>query len=130
MSGRPSALPLQAYYAATVLFLAADLAFGFTARAAFFADAPVLRGGWYLLCLGCFGLTAWRPQWAAAVAALESAASLSLLILTTALRVVIVTDDMIEAGRVPVTGMEIVNFLLSGGVGWYALQQSLNALRR
>lgn len=130
MSGRPSALPLQAYYAATVLFLAADLAFGFTARAAFFADSPVLRGGWYLLCAACFGLIAWRPQWAAAVATLESAAALALLILTTALRVVIVTDDMVEAGRVPVTGMEIVNFLLCGCVGWYALQQSLNALRR
>lgn len=123
-------LPLKAYYAATVLFFGADLAFGFTARAAFFESAPLLRGGWYLLCVACFALIVWRPSWAAVIAALESVAALSLLIITTALRVIIVTDDMIESGRVPVSTMELLNFLISGSVGWYAMQQNLQGLSR
>lgn len=128
MPRAPGTLPLAVYYAATLGFLAADLGFGFTARAAFFGDSVTLRLGWYALCCACFAVVVWKPLWAAVVALLESVASLSLLILTTALRVVIVTDDMIETGRGAVTAMEMINFLLSGGVGWFALQLNLRRL--
>lgn len=94
----------------------------------FLSDSVELRLGWYALCCACFAVVVWKPRWATLVALVQSAASLSLLIVTTGLRVIVVTDAMIETGRDAVTVMEIVNFLLSGTVGWFALQLNLRRL--
>lgn len=121
---------LQAYYTATAGFVLADWLLGLNLRVSFLDAEPAWRAAWYLLCLACLAAMLWRPAWAPLLTLVESAATLVALILTTGLRVLVVTDAMIETGRGVVTPAELVNFAIAGGAGWFALHSRMQALRR
>ena len=65
----------------------------------------------------------WRPGWSSPIGAAESLVTLSLLIVSTAMRVMIVTDEMIEAGRDFVTVSEILNFAIAGTISYFSLMR-------
>lgn len=109
------------YYAATLLFLAVDFVVGFNIRLSFLEGLPVLRGVYYLVCIICFVLIWKRPAWAALIAVVESTLNVSALILDMGFRVMTLTEAAIEGGRPPVTGEEIINFLIAGSVAYYGL---------
>ena len=54
---------LQAYYAATIVFLMLDYGWGLNVRIAGLQGSPGLRAGYYLAIFACLGLTIWRPAW-------------------------------------------------------------------
>ena len=131
MSAVPNAAPrraLQAYYAATVVFLILDYGLGVNVRVAGLQGLPELKAGYYVVMFACFGLTLWRPAWCAAVGTLESLATLVVLILGIALRSMFVSDRLLETGTGAPGVAEIVNFLLAGSIAWYAWQRGMAQL--
>ncbi len=128
MTPSPSRL-FTLYYAATVVFAVLDWLFGANLRVAFLDDLPAWRIAYYLACGVCF-LVIWRfPQWAVPVAALESLINVVGLILETGLRVMVPSVAMIEQGDGLFTVQELINFLLSGAVGYAAWSYRSRALR-
>ena len=125
----PAETLLLAYYGATVVFMALDYLFGLNVRLTFLDAAPGWRFAYYLLCFLCFGLMLWKPGWRAWVSAGESLLTLSLIILSTALRVIIVSDDMIETGRGYLGVRELVNFVLSSTVVYASYVLAMRAAR-
>ena len=119
---------LQAYYAATIVFLMLDYGAGLNVRIAGLEGLPQLKAGYYLVLFACLGVTLWRPHWATAVGVLESLATMVTLIFSVALR------SMFLAGAEPGTGAgfagvaELVNFLVVGSVAWYTWQRGLSQL--
>lgn len=119
-----------AYYAGTVLFVLLDYLFAFNIRLTFLDQWPGWRALYYLFCFGCFVLIWRHPAWSNAIAAVESLITVSALIVSTALRVLIVTDAMIEEGRGLVTLRELLNFLIAGSAAYVALVMRARAARR
>ena len=120
---------MQAYYAATVLFLLLDYFGGLNVRVAFLADAPGMRAAYYGFCIVCLGVVIWRPAWTAIVTAFESLLTLASLIIATGTRAILVTDGMLEGTEPYVSMAEIVNFLLSGSIAWLAWTRGLARFR-
>lgn len=121
---------LRLYYAATALFLFLDYVIGINIRLAFLDSWPLWRAAYYLFCFLCLVLIVSRPGLDAWVGLVESLISLSLLIVGTASRVIVVSDDMIESGRAPVNVSEIANFALVGTILYIACLDGLRRLRR
>jgi len=119
---------LQLYYAATVAFLVLDAGFGINVRIAALDGFPGARAAYYLVIFCCFGLMLWQPAWSAVIGCIESLATLVMLIVGMALRSMIVTDRMLETGTGLVTAPEVVNFVISGSIAWFAWQRSLRQL--
>ncbi len=119
---------LRLYYAATALFLLLDFVFSINVRVAFLEQWPGWRLFYYGLCFAIFAAIAWRPALAGLLGVAESMVTLIALILTMAVRVMVVTDEMIESASGFVTTQEIVNFLLSGGIAWFYWQRGMRAL--
>ncbi len=119
---------LRFYYAATAVFLLLDYLFNINVRVAFLDDWPAWRFLYYLLCFAILAAIAWRPMLAGLLGVAESLLTLVALIVTMALRVMVVTDEMIETGTGIVTPQEIINFALSGGVAWLSWQRGMRAL--
>ena len=111
---------IPVYYAATLLFAALDFGADVNVRVAFLEGTPAWRIAYYVLCAACFALVYWRPTWAAAVAAFESLANITGLILDTGIAV-LVPDDLGARGFVSVEAM--VNFVLSGSVAYWVWQR-------
>lgn len=131
MSQRPkTASPriLQAYYAATIVFLMLDYGFGLNVRVAGLDGFPGLKAGYYLVMFACLGLTLWRPAWSTAVGVVESLAILVTLIFSVALRSMFLSDQMFETGAGFVSTPELVNFVLSGSIAWYAWHRGMTQL--
>lgn len=131
MSAAPHAAPhrvLQAYYAATVAFLILDYGLGVNVRVAGLQGLPDLKAGYYVVVFACFGLMLWRPAWSTAVGALESLATLVVLILSIALRSMFVSDQQLETGAGAPNVAEIANFLIAGPIAWYAWQRGMARL--
>ena len=120
---------LTFYYAATLVFLIADYFFGINVRIAFLDSWPQARLAYYVVCFACLAVMIWRPDWQAFVSAAESLAAIVALILAMGVRVMVVTDDMLESGRDIVTAQEIVNFLISGSVAYYAWFSAIKNLK-
>ena len=120
---------LVAYYGATVVFMLLDYLFGINVRLAFLQEWPGWRGVYYAFCLLCFGLMIRRPAWRSWIGIAESLITLSMLIINMALRVVIVTDEMIESGRGFVTMAELFNFLFATGIVYFGYLQQLQAVQ-
>ena len=118
---------LQAYYAATVVFLLLDYGAGLNLRIAGLEGFPDLKAGYYLVIFGCLGLTLWRPAWSTAVGVVESLATLVTLIVSIALRSML-APHAIDAGGGPVGTAGIVNFVISGSIAWYAWQRGMTEL--
>jgi hypothetical protein len=131
MTGTPkesSSVMIVYYYGATVIFLLLDYLLGINVRLAFLAEAPVWRAIYYAFCLICLVLMMRRPGWAPWIGTLESLISLCALIISTALRILIVSDDMIEHGRGFVSISEIVNFLIASMVMYWAYSRGLKSI--
>jgi len=119
---------LQAYYAATIVFLLLDYGVGLNLRIAGLEGFPQLKVGYYLVIFGCFGLTLWRPAWSTAVGVVESLATLVTLIFSVALRSMFLGPQMAETGAGLVGVAEIANFLIAGSIAWFAWQRGMTAL--
>lgn len=121
----PAFRPIPVYYAATLLFAALDFGADINVRVAFLESTPTWRVAYYLLCAICFVLVYWRPQWAALVAAAESLANVTGLILDTGIQV-LVPGDLGTRGFVSVEAM--VNFVLSGSIAYWVWHRRARAL--
>jgi hypothetical protein len=131
MSAAPNAGPrrvLQAYYAATIVFLMLDYGAGLNVRIAGLEGFPQLKAGYYLVIFACLGLTLWRPAWSTAVGVVESLATLVTLIFSVALRSMVPTGQMLETGAGFAGVPELVNFVIAGGIAWYAWQRGMAEL--
>ena len=119
MSATPNTAPrrvLQAYYAATIVFLLLDYGAGLNVRIAGLEGFPQLKAGYYLVIFACFGLTLWRPAWSTAVGVVESLATLVTLIFSVALRSMFISDQVLETGGAFISAPELVNFMISGSI--------------
>ena len=90
-----------------VFILALDFVLGINVRIAFLEPLPAARVAYYGICFFCLALMIWQPGWTVLVAAFESLITLVALTITTVVRTMIVTDDMIETGIGVVTLEEI-----------------------
>jgi hypothetical protein len=116
---------LLVYYAATILFLVLDAGFGVNVRLAALDAYPGFRAFYYLAIFGCFGAMIWRPAWSTAIGVVESLVTLVALIINMALRSMIVTDAMLDSGAGFVTTAEIINFVISGSIGYFSWQHGM-----
>ena len=121
--------PVTLYYAATILFLLLDFVLGVNVRVAFLEPFPMARLAYYLVCFVLFALMLWRPGWALLIGTIESLVAVVALTFSMALRVMIVTDEMIETGVGFVTTEEIFNYLIVGGIAYFSWVQGLKALK-
>jgi hypothetical protein len=119
---------MQVYYAATIVFLMLDYGWGLNLRIAGLQSFPGLRAGYYLIIFACFGLVVWRPAWSTAVGVVESLATLVTLIFSVALRSMFVTAYVPESGAGFVSMAELVNFLISGSIAWFAWHNGMTQL--
>lgn len=116
------------YYAATLFFLVLDYLFAFNVRIAFLDTLPIARLLYYGVCFACLALMVWRPDWTVFVATIESLVTLIALIMSMALRSMIVTDEMLETGTGFVTLEEVINFVISGGAAYFSWRHGLGRL--
>ncbi len=116
------------YYASTVVFVAMDFWLHFNVRSAFFAESPGLRAIYYLICFAILVAIVLKPHAARLLCLIDSIFVLSALIISTASRILIVTDDMLETGRGLVTMPEMLNFMLSGTFAYITYRSSLAAV--
>ncbi len=121
--------PVTLYYAATILFLLLDFVLGVNVRVAFLEPFPMARLAYYLVCFVLFALMLWRPGWALLIGTIESLVAVVALTFSMALRVMIVTDEMIETGVGFVTTEEIFNYLIVGGIAYFSWAQGVKALK-
>lgn len=128
-AGIAAARLITGYYGATVLFCILDYLLDFNIRVTFLEAWPGWRALYYGVCVGFFGLLLWRPGWASYIGAAESLLTLSLLIISMALRVMIVTDEMIEQGRGLVTVRELLNFAIAGTISYVCVMRGVLADR-
>lgn len=119
---------LPAYYAATLVFLVLDYAFGVNVRLTFLEPWPQARAGYYGFCFVCLALMWWRPAWIALIGCFESLVTLVALIFGMAIRVMIPYDAIFAENAQFVTAREIVNFLIAGFVAYYAWVNGLKAV--
>ena len=110
-----------AYYAGTLGFALLDYQFSFNVRLSFLDAWPSWRAAYYVFCFVCFLFIWRRPEWSNVIAAAESLVNVSALILGMALKVTVLTDEMVEQGRGAVTVDELLNFLISGSIAYLAL---------
>ena len=118
---------ITVYYGATVLFIILDFLLDFNIRLIFLEDWPGWRALYYAACLGLFGLMLRQPGWSSYIGAAESLLTLSLLIISMATRVLVVTDEMIEDGRGFVTVNELLNFVIAGSISYFSLMRGVLA---
>ena len=121
--------PVTLYYAATALFLLLDFVLGVNVRVAFFESFPTARLAYYLICFGLFTAMVWRPSWALLIGTIESLVAVVALTFAMALRVMIVTDEMIETGTGFVTTEEVFNYLIVGGIAYFSWIQGVQTLK-
>lgn len=121
---------LVLYYGATALFLMLDYLLGFNIRIAFLEAYPLARLAYYGVCFTCLALMLWRPAWTVLISAFESLVTLSALIVGTGMRVLMLTDRMLETGEGVITVPEIYNFLISGGIAYLAWIKGIGRVQR
>lgn len=121
--------PIALYYAATILFLLLDFAVGVNVRVAFLEPFPTARLAYYIICFVLLALMLWRPGWAVVIGVVESLTALVALIFTMALRVMIVTDEMIETGRGFVTMEEMSNYMIAASVAYWSYNRGIRRVK-
>ena len=123
MTAQPETRFLPFYYGATALFMLLDYGFDFNMRVAFLEGFPAWRALYYALLIGIFVCTLRFQAWAPYLAVGESLITLSSLIITTAVKVLVVTEE----GRGFVNVSELLNFLISGFVGYFIYLRRVKA---
>ena len=121
--------PVTLYYAATILFLLLDFVLGVNVRIAFLEPFPTARIAYYLICFGLLALMLWRPDWTLLISTIESLVAVVALTFSMALRVMIVTDEMIESGIGFVTTEEIFNYLIVAGIAYSSWAHGIKSLK-
>lgn len=121
---------LRIYYAATLLFVALDYFLHINIRLAFLEAWPAMRVLYYLLCFVCLGLILWRPGWGLWIGTIESLLALSMLIITMGVRVMTVSEQMLQTGSGLVSISEIMNFIIVGGAAWIAYMRGIQAIKK
>ena len=124
----PAGRLLVLYYAATAVFLLLDYVVGLNVRLAFLDAWPLGRAAYYGFCFLCLTLMIWRPAWTTLIGAFESLVTLVALILSMAIRTLVVTDHMIETGTGFVTVEEVLNFMLAGSIAYLSWVRGLRQL--
>ena len=117
---------LQVYYYCTPLFLLADSLLGLDFRVSGL-HAPGYRLAYYGFCMLCALLLWYRPRLSALVSMGESSVNLAILMVGVMLPVM--RPELDGNGAYPVLqGMNILNFILTGGVllaAFYTAQRRL-----
>ena len=119
---------LTGYYGATILFVLIDFGLGINIRAAFLEPWPGARIAYYGFCIGCLGAMIWRPAWATLIGTVESLVTLVALILGVGIRVMVPNDAIIHENAAILSYQEIVNFILSGFIAYFAWTHGLKRL--
>ena len=119
---------LAGYYGATVLFVLIDFGLGVNVRAAFLAPWPDLRIAYYGFCIACLGVMLWRPAWSTPIGTVESLVTLVALILGMGMRVMVPNDAIFAENVTIVSYQEIINFVLSGYVAYFAWNHGMRQL--
>lgn len=128
-NAKPMNRPFELYYAATIIFVLLDYVLGVNLRAAFLEPFPVARLAYYAFCFACLALMLWQPRWAALIGGIESLFALIALTFSMMLRVMIVTDEMIDSGSGFVSVEEIFNYLIVGGIAYLSWARSIKSLK-
>jgi len=117
------------YYAGTAIFLLLDYGLGINVRVAFLDQLPTARAAYYGICFACLALILWRPGWATLIGTFESLVTLVALIFSMAVRVMVPNDAIFEENASFVNVQEIINFVISGSVAYFAWIKGLKKLR-
>jgi hypothetical protein len=128
--GFASAKILHIYYAATLLFVFLDYFLNINVRLAFLEAWPEMRALYYLLCFVCLGLMTWRPAWSLWIGTVESMLAASLLIITFGVRVMTMSEQMLQTGTGLVTMSEIMNFMIVGLIAAYSFNHGIAAIQQ
>ncbi|MGB7930857.1 MAG: hypothetical protein WCH04_01295 [Gammaproteobacteria bacterium] len=119
---------IRRYYLLTPLFIVLDALFGLNFRVSGLTS-PELRYLYYGLCLLCALACYWRSRYSALVAIAENSVYLLILLAGVMLPIVrlgdLAGDTAASAG---ISGYNVINFLLSGGillVVFYSAQEEL-----
>jgi len=116
------------YYAATLVFLLLDYFGGVNVRVAFLESLPTARVAYYGICFVCFGLMIWRPAWTTLIGTFESLVTMIALIFGMAVRVMVPNDAIFEKNMAIVTTEQLVNFVIAGGIAYFAWVRGLKEL--
>ena len=120
---------LAGYYGATILFVLIDFGLGVNVRAAFLEPWPGLRLAYYAFCIACLGAMIWRPAWSTLVGTVESLVTLVALILGVGIRVMVPSDAIFGENVRILTYQEIINFVLSGYIAYFAWTHGLKRIK-
>jgi len=120
---------LAGYYGATILFVLIDFGLGVNVRAAFLEPWPDLRLAYYAFCIACLGAMIWRPAWSTLVGTVESLVTLVALLLGVGIRVMVPSDAIFGENARILTYQEIINFVLSGYIAYFAWTHGLKRLK-
>ncbi len=120
---------MQAYYMATAVFFLLDVTADINIRIAFFENAPALKWTYYLICFGLGGFMLWRPMMTTLLSVVESLVVVVSLTLTMGMRVMTVSSGALESGGSVVTMEEILNFVISGSIAYFAWVRGMQELR-
>ena len=119
---------MQLYYAATALFFLLDITADVNIRIAFFEHSPVLKWTYYLVCFGLTALMFWRPALTVLISVIESLFVVVALTLTMGIRVMTLSDSVMAGGGF-VAIEEILNFVISGSIAYFAWVRGMQELR-
>lgn len=119
---------LFGYYVGTAGFMALDFIAGLNLRLVFLDDSTSLRLLYYLFCFACLALIWWRPSLTSLVATVESVITVAGLIIDMWLRIFSLPEVALMGGA-PVTGREVINFVISGGAAYIGLRLRANRLK-
>ncbi len=119
---------MQAYYLATALFFLLDITAGLNIRISFFEHSPMLKWTYYAVCMGLAGLMLWQPALTTLISVIESLVVVTSLTLTMGMRTMRISEAAFEGGSF-VTMEEIFNFLISGGIAYFAWVRGVQELR-
>ena len=120
---------MQAYYLATALFVLLDITMGVNIRISFFENSPALKWMYYAVCMGLAGLMLWRPALTVLISVIESLVVVSALTLSMGIRTMRISETVLEGGGGFVTMEEIFNFVISGGIAYFAWVRGMQELR-
>ncbi len=128
MKAPPSGAWIRRYYLLTPLFIVLDALYGINVRVSGLAS-PELRYLYYGFCLLCALACYWQSRYSALIAVAESSVNLLILLAGVMIPVVrlgdLAGDTAVSAG---ISGYNVVNFLLSGGIllaVFYSAQEQL-----
>jgi len=116
MKRPPGGTWIRRYYLLTPLFIVLDALFGLNVRVSGLAS-PELRYLYYGLCLLCALACYWQSRYSVLIAIAESSVNLLILLAGVMIPIVHLGDLAGDAAaNAGISGYNVINFLLSGGI--------------